>query len=145
MGIMNESRIKYIAVHGSATPPDMQVTAEDINRWHLERGWDEIGYHFVIQRSGLVEIGRDLDKHGAHVKGYNSDSWGICLIGGVDADGKAEDNYAYEQFRSLFTVLRFLRTMAPQAEILGHRDFPGTDTDCPSFDVKAMLPGDLRL
>lgn len=144
MSVMEENKIEYLVVHGSATPAHMEVTAETINKWHLERGWDEIGYHLVIRRSGLVEIGRGFDTPGAHVKGYNSNSWGICMIGGIDEDGETEDNYTYEQFSSLFICLRFLRLMAPAAQILGHRDFPDTDTDCPSFNVRRMLPGDLR-
>lgn len=144
MGVMNESKIEYIAVHCSATPPEMEVTAEDINRWHVKRGWTEIGYHFVIRRNGQIEIGRNLDQRGAHVKGYNTNSWSICLIGGLNENGKAENNFAYQQFKALFALLRVLKLMAPRAYIQGHRDFPEVKKDCPCFDVRAMLPQDLR-
>ena len=83
--------IKKIVIHCSDST---WGTSEDINRWHLERGWDGIGYHYVItngrakstdsykeQDDGSIEKGRPVEKTGAHVRGHNSDSIGVCLIG----------------------------------------------------------------
>ena len=139
MSIMNESSIKYIVVHCSATKGDQDFGAEDINQWHIERGWSEIGYHFVIRRDGHIELGRDLDKVGAHVKGFNKHSWGVCLIGGLDESGNPDDNFTEDQWRSFTTTIRFLKSMAFNAEVLGHRDFPDVHKECPCFDVKTKL------
>lgn len=145
--------IRYLVVHASATQPRLwNYGAAEINAAHLKRGWIEIGYHFVIKRNGGLEFGRDLNKRGAHVLGHNHHAWGICLIGGVsNATGEAENNYTPLQFQTLRGVLRSLSKMAPNAEIVGHRDFsPDRDGDgviepwewlkeCPCFDVRAWV------
>lgn len=145
---MNVHEIKLIVVHCSATPRSWDLTAEDINKMHRKRGFKEIGYHFFIRRSGLLEVGRDLDEQGAHVKGHNANSWGVCLAGGLDRAGKAENNFTQAQFQTLRSILTMLRAMSPDAEILGHRDLsPDIDGDgvieewewlkqCPCFDVR---------
>jgi N-acetylmuramoyl-L-alanine amidase len=148
VSVINEDKIKLIVVHCSATPRGADITAEDINQMHIDRGWTEIGYHFFIRRDGRLEIGRDLDEMGAHVKGFNTNSWGVCLAGGLDRSGKAENNFTQAQFSTLRAILVVLKAMAPQAEILGHRDLsPDIDGDgevepwewlkqCPCFDVR---------
>ena len=80
-------QIDHIIVHCSYTPPSMDIGAETIREWHTlpkpkGRGWSDIGYHWVIRRNGTVEAGRSEERAGAHAKGYNQDSIGICLIGG---------------------------------------------------------------
>jgi hypothetical protein len=129
----------FIAVHCSATRASLDIGEAEIRKWHTERGWSDIGYNIVIRRSGLVEIGRPIDYRGAHVEGYNDRAVGVCLVGGLDAAGKAEDNFLPEQYLSLLHTLRFLRRYAPGAVIQGHRDFPGVKKDCPCFDVRAWL------
>jgi len=121
---------------------------EDIRAWHLERGWRDVGYHFVIRRNGRVEAGRPLDEVGAHVYGYNRVSWGVCMVGGVDRYGRSEANYTDAQYIALVALLWELHVKAPAAEILGHRDLsPDVDgdgviepwewmKDCPCFDVR---------
>ena len=93
----------------------------------------------MIPRDGTIQIGRPIDYRGAHVEGYNARSLGICLVGGVDAGGHAEDNFAPKQKEALVIALRFCRLYAPGARIQGHRDFPNVAKDCPSFDVRAWL------
>jgi N-acetylmuramoyl-L-alanine amidase len=144
MSVINESLIKDIAIHCSATKGHQDWTAEDINSWHQKRGWSEIGYHFVIKLDGLIEVGRDLDMPGAHVKGYNKYSWGICLIGGLDENGDSANTFNPAQMESLELVLRFLKRIAPHAKIRGHNEFPGVKKDCPCFSVQGWLPDDLR-
>ena len=141
-------RVDYLVVHASATPADLDIGVEEIDRWHKERGWNGIGYHFVIRRDGTLEAGRSITKAGAHVYGYNRVSLGICMVGGVTKDGKPENNFTDEQFNTLHTLLISLRQMYPRAEILGHRDLsPDIDgdgiiekwewlKDCPCFDVR---------
>lgn len=133
------SRTDYIAVHCSATSPSHDIGEAEIRRWHKARGWDDVGYNIVIRRDGRIEIGRPLDNRGAHVSGFNDVSLGICLVGGIDAIGKAADNFTDEQRASLLIALRFCKAYAPAARIQGHRDFPNVAKDCPSFDVRRWL------
>lgn len=130
--------VKFLVVHCSATPPQNNVTAADIDRWHRDKGWVMIGYHHVIKRDGTVEKGRPMDLPGAHVEGYNSQSIGICMVGGVDSSKlmKPENNFTPAQFASLERLLKELRPLFPKAVIQGHRDFPGVAKACPSFDAK---------
>ena len=132
---------KYIAVHCAATPDGMDIGVKEIDRWHRAKGFLKVGYHFVVRRGGQLEIGRDEDEIGAHVQGYNAVSIGVCLVGGVDADdvSKAENNFTKEQFSTLRTLLERLQIQYPDAEVLGHRDFPDVAKACPSFDVRAWL------
>lgn len=130
-------QITALVVHCSATPAGKPFRAADIDRWHREKGWDGIGYHFVIPLDGSIEQGRPLDEPGAHVEGHNKTTIGICLIGGVDAFGKPAETFNIEQYAALELLLRGLRARWPTAEILGHRDFPGVRKACPSFDVRA--------
>lgn len=148
MNLKKITRVNKLVVHTSATPPSMDIGVREIDQWHRKRGWLKVGYHFVIRRDGTVEIGRKRDEMGAHVSGHNSDSLGICLIGGVDAKGKPENNYTAEQMASLKLVLAGLKFIHPHARICGHRDLSpdkngdGVITpnewlkDCPCFDVE---------
>lgn len=134
---MTPSDIKYLVVHCSATKPSVKVDAKVIDRWHRQKGWAGIGYHFVIKRDGTVETGRPLHQPGAHALNVNHCSWGICLAGGLNEEtGKPEDNFTLDQYAALGGVLTQLKLEAPQAEILGHRDLPKVAKDCPCFDVR---------
>lgn len=141
-------RTDYIVIHCSATPPHSDIGADEIDEWHKQRGWSGIGYHAVIRRDGEVEFGRHFDEPGAHVKGQNYRSVGVCMVGGVDADGKSENNFTEEQWESLALLVATLERAYPNADVLGHRDLsPDLDgdgvieqhewlKDCPSFDVR---------
>lgn len=129
--------ITALVVHCSATPAGKPFRAADIDRWHREKGWDGIGYHFVIPLDGSVEPGRPLEEIGSHVQGHNRDTIGICLIGGVDSTGKPAATFNERQYDALELQLRGLRARFPAAKILGHRDFPNVKKACPSFDVRA--------
>lgn len=134
-------RTEYIAVHCSATSEKQDIGAADIDRWHRQKGWQCIGYHYVIRRNGKIEEGRDDEVVGAHVEGFNSVAVGVCMVGGVDADdvSKAENNFTPEQFASLKVLLQHLKKKYPLAIIQGHRDFPKVAKACPSFDVRAWM------
>lgn len=130
--------IKYLIVHCSATPETMDIGVEEIRRWHRQRGWLDVGYHKIIRRDGTVEDGRPITAPGAHARGFNHVSIGICLIGGVESDvKKPEANYTHAQWDALEALIRDLLVMHPDAEVLGHRDLPKVNKDCPSFDVRA--------
>src|SRR5690606_28081600 len=116
----------YLVVHCSATRPSQNIGAKDIDRWHRAQGWACLGYHFVLRRDGTVEEGRELEVIGAHVSGHNTNSVGICLVGGVSEDdvNVPENNFTEAQFKALKALLLDLRKTYPKTTILGHRDFP---------------------
>tara|TARA_B100001059_G_C17766433_1_gene545866 strand:+ start:821 stop:1255 length:435 start_codon:yes stop_codon:yes gene_type:complete len=124
-----------IIIHCSATKPSMDTDATDIDRWHRERGWLKIGYHFVIKRDGTIEEGRNVDEVGAHAKGHNSTSVSVCMIGGVSEDDVqvAENNFMDSQWTSLESVVDTLVHKYPDADVIGHNDI--SDKECPSFNV----------
>lgn len=126
--------IDKIIVHCSATPEGRDVSAATIDEWHKQRGWSGIGYHYVVSLDGTIEYGRDINKTGAHVKGQNKGSIGLCYVGGVDSDMNPKDTRTDEQKESLLLLIKTLKKMHPRAEVYGHRDF--STKACPSFDAK---------
>ena len=126
--------INKIIVHCSATRDGENFDVAEIRKWHLARGFNDIGYHFYIDLYGEIHKGRDISKIGAHCKGHNRNSIGICYCGGVEADGKTpKDTRNTEQRRSLVAVLRTLKAMFPNADIHSHSDF--ANKACPSFNA----------
>jgi N-acetylmuramoyl-L-alanine amidase len=132
----SKRKIKEIIVHCSATREGRNYTVDDIRRWHKQRGFSDIGYHYVIYRDGTVHNGRDVDLVGAHCTNHNAQSIGICYIGGCSRiDGLTpKDTRTQEQKDALLTLLKELRKKYPYAKIYGHRDF--ANKACPSFDAK---------
>lgn len=128
--------IKYIAVHCSATKELQDYKAEDIDRWHRQRGFNQIGYHYVVDIDGTIETGRPEHTAGAHVQGYNTCSIAVCYIGGLDARGQPKDTRTPAQIEALTTLLSRLKKQYPGAIIQGHRDFPGVNKACPCFNAK---------
>jgi N-acetylmuramoyl-L-alanine amidase len=122
-------KIDKIIIHCADTPEGKYFDIEDIRDWHLQNGWSDVGYHFVILLDGTIQIGRTLDKIGAHTKGYNSNSIGVCYIGGA----KGVDTRTNEQKTSLIYLIGALKRMF-KADVYGHRDF--SNKECPSFDAK---------
>ena len=138
-----------IVIHASATPETMDIGVEEIRRWHRQKGWLDVGYHKIVRRDGTIEDGRPLNVPGAHARGYNHLSVGICLIGGVESDVKSpEANYTHAQWDALRDLVYDLKTMYPSAILVGHRDLPNVNKACPSFDVQewwsqsAMIRGE---
>jgi len=127
--------INRIIIHCSATPPDMDIGAQTIKKWHLQRGWRDIGYHIVILRNGDVQLGRPIREAGAHTRGYNSDSVGVCLVGGIDKRGNAQFNFTRAQMKTLHKQICELKKDYDIKDVAGHNEFSAKA--CPSFDVKA--------
>ena len=125
--------ISQIILHCSATKEGQEFKAKDIERWHKEKGYKKIGYHYVIDLDGTIEEGRMLDEVGAHCKGHNSHSIGICYIGGLDKNGKAKDTRTTQQRAAFYVLLNQLAEKFPDATIHGHSEF--ANKACPSFDV----------
>ncbi|HDR1022134.1 TPA: N-acetylmuramoyl-L-alanine amidase [Pasteurella multocida] len=149
--------ILKIVIHCSATQngkslaTKTQTAAQVIDRWHKQRGYSRIGYHYVIDTDGTLETGRKVGEIGAHVKGHNKQSVGICLVGGITKDGKNHGEYTAAQWKTLHKLLRELESQHPKAKIYGHRDLsPDLNGDgsitpnewlktCPCFDVWSWL------
>ena len=127
--------LNRIILHCSATKEGQDFSADTIRGWHVNgRGWSDIGYHWVIRLDGSIEVGRPLEKSGAHTKGHNKDSVGVCYIGGCDADGKPKDTMNPEQEKAWRMIVLSLRTLYGDLTIHGHNEF--AKKACPSFIVK---------
>lgn len=127
-------RIDEIIIHCSATPAGRDVRVADIRRWHVEeRGWRDVGYHFVVCLDGRIERGRPLWKAGAHCMGHNSHSVGVCYVGGVDVEMRPADTRTQQQKVAMKQLVGLLRERFAGARVYGHCDF--ARKACPSFDV----------
>ena len=109
------------------------MRADDVDRWHRQRGFLGIGYHFLITLDGDIEVGRPLALVGAHCRGHNAHSIGVAYVGGLDAKGRAADTRTDAQKQALTALLQRLRQLFPQAEIAPHSRFAAKA--CPCFDV----------
>lgn len=127
-------QIEEIIIHCSATPEGRNVTVKDIDAWHRQRGFQCIGYHYVIYLDGSVHEGRKEELIGAHCSGHNSKSIGICYVGGLDRNGKPKDTRTEEQRKALVRLISTLRTRYPKATVHGHNEF--ANKACPCFDVR---------
>ena len=135
--VLEKSRriITEIILHCTATPAGRPVCVADIDAWHRRRGFDGIGYHYVVGLDGTIMPGRPVDKAGAHCLGHNRNSIGVVYVGGLDASGHATDTRTAAQRSALLLLLRQLRKLYPGAAIRGHRDFAAKA--CPCFDATA--------
>lgn len=131
--------VNLVVVHCAATKPSQNVGVAEIDRWHRARGFLKVGYHYVIRKNGNVELGRPEHEAGAHAEGFNRNSLGVCLEGGIAEDtGQPEDNFTAEQRAALVALLIQCRDRYPGCTIVGHRDLRGVRKACPSFDVRAL-------
>lgn len=130
-------KIDGIIIHCSATPEGRDVSAATIRQWHKAKGWNDIGYHYIIRLDGTVEVGRPVEQPGAHCTGHNQTTIGVCYIGGVAKDGKTpKDTRTDAQKASLLELVKTLQTVhrVPSSNIFGHNEF--ANKACPSFDVQ---------
>lgn len=132
--------IDSIIIHCSATKEGRNFTVEDIRRWHKERGFEDIGYHYVIYLDGSVHQGRAVERIGAHTKGHNAHSIGICYVGGIDMNGRAKDTRTPQQRTALCHLVAQLRAQFGHLPVYGHRDF--AQKECPCFDASAEFNAD---
>jgi N-acetylmuramoyl-L-alanine amidase len=129
--------ITRIILHCSATPEGKDFTVADIDKWHKARGWQRIGYHYVIYRDGSVHEGRNIAVAGAHTSGYNKNSIGVCYIGGVATDGRTpKDTRTPAQRRALRVLVEQLKKQFPKATVHGHYEFAAKA--CPSFKISDL-------
>lgn len=132
-------KINTIIIHCSATTEGFDFTAANIDAWHRERGFSQIGYHYVVRLDGTVEKGRPESMIGAHCLGQNTNSIGVCYIGGLDTLGFPKDTRTPAQKSALVALIRELKSRYPRAQIYGHRDFAAKA--CPCFDAKKEYNG----
>lgn len=122
--------IRAIIIHHAGAPAD----AETIDRWHRERGWSGIGYHYVIRADGQAEPGRPERVAGAHAKGVNATTLGICM--GVDArEGVPELCY---QGAVLLAANLCRRFGLGAGDVRGHSEVGTTETVCPVIDMDSF-------
>ena len=133
-------KINYIVVHCSATREGCTLTSEALEAEHRRRGFRTTGYHYYIRRDGTVLGTRSLELPGAHCRGHNKYSIGICYEGGLDADCCPKDTRTLEQRGSLLALLRELRRQFPKALIVGHHDLNPAKA-CPCFDAEREYRG----
>ncbi|MCZ0963905.1 peptidoglycan recognition protein family protein [Paracoccus benzoatiresistens] len=139
--------VREIIVHCSATRPewmDGRPIAEkvaEIRRWHLANGWNDIGYHWIIDRPGKVLVGRGETVIGAHTVGKNSGTIGVCLIGG---HGSAEtdsfsDHYTRAQDVTLGQMIDAISSRTQIERVSGHNEYAAKA--CPGFNVPKWIEG----
>ena len=128
-------KINKIIIHCSATPQGRPVTVDEIDRWHRQRGFSGIGYHYVIYLDGSVHKGRPEESIGAHCTGQNANSIGVCYGGGMDVSNKKPlDTRTPAQKAALKSLIKTLVAKYPGVTIHGHNEF--ANKACPSFDVR---------
>lgn len=124
-----------LTIHCSDTPNGQPFTVNDIRSGHLERGWADIGYHFVIETDGALRTGRAFYAMGAHVSGENQGNIGICLVG--------RDRFSRAQFETLNVVLETCQATGIRThQFYLHRDFPSARAQsktCPNIPMRVIL------
>ena len=132
--------INLIVVHCSATREDKSFTEHDLDVCHRRRGFNGVGYHFYIRKNGDIKSTRPLERIGAHSRGFNRESIGICYEGGLDAEGHPANTLTPEQFEHLEQLLTKLLKLFPEAQLRGHRDMPGSvPKACPCLDCQSVF------
>lgn len=132
-------KIDKIIVHCSATIDGANITTRQIRDWHKRKGWKDIGYHYVVELDGHVNRGRSESEIGAHSKGQNRSSIGVCYVGGLNASKKPQDTLRGRQLGGMVKLLKDLMTRYPDATLHGHNEF--SNKACPSFNVADKFKG----
>ena len=139
-------KIKRIFVHCTAS--SQSWTLADLRMEFKHKGWKNPGYHYVVDKDGVVHNMLHVSRVSNGVKGYNSTSINVAYIGGIDSNGKAIDNRTTKQKIALRAILSELKEKFPNAEIMGHRDIsPDTNhngivdsweriKECPCFNAR---------
>ena len=126
-------KINLIIIHCSASDNPNHDNIEEIRSWHVnQRGWRDVGYHYFIRKNGRVERGRGEDEIGAHCKGYNRNSLGICLSG--------RSKFTEQQFLSAAKLVKELleKYGLEYKDVLPHNNFTDRKT-CPNFEVEEII------
>lgn len=144
-------KIDLIVIHCSATRADKDFTEHDLDLCHRRRGFNGAGYHFYIRKDGSIKTTRAVEKIGAHAKGYNAHSIGVCYEGGLDCTGRPANTLTGWQEHSLRVLIKVLLKDYPGSRVCGHRDLsPDRNKngeiepeewikECPCFDVSKFV------
>lgn len=130
--------VKFLTIHCAATPEGRDVKAATIGEWDKAK-FGQISYHYVVEIDGTVVPTLPETTRGAHVGRANTGNLGICYVGGVDRKGNAKDTRTPAQRSALAKLVKRLQAKYPGIIVRGHRDWPGVNKACPSFDVSAWL------
>lgn len=142
--------ISLAVIHCSASPAQVRYRPMQLIRDHLGRGFTHAGYHYYITREGNLYGLRPLSIVGAHARGHNTGSIGICYEGGLDRLGSPADTRTPAQRQMMSQLLGRLRELYPDLRVVGHRDLsPDRNGDgkvtpdewnkiCPCFDAKLL-------
>ena len=131
--------ITMIVIHCSATREGTRYPFAECRRDHIaNRRFKDIGYHYYIDREGVIWPGRPEQQVGAHCRNHNKHSIGVCYEGGLDRQGRPKDTRTQAQKTAMKCLLEYLREQYPKALVLGHHDL-NPAKECPSFDVSSEL------
>lgn len=127
--------INEIINHCTATREGVAFGVETVRKWHVEdRGWSDIGYHYLIGLEGEIWDGRPVERTGAHVKGHNTGTIGVAYVGGLDSNGNPKDTRTSAQKAALTKLHRMLLKQFPSInKISGHRDYAAKA--CPCYEA----------
>ena len=128
--------LKEIILHCTATKEGQDYSAEQVRKWHLDRGFNDIGYHFLIRLDGTVEAGRPLETVGAHCKGHNANSIGIAYVGGVGKNGSPKDTRTLPQREAMRRLVYDLKQHFEGIEVHCHNEY--STKSCPCFSVSEL-------
>lgn len=125
--------IHYIIVHCTDSPDNMDIGVKEIDEWHKLRGWREIGYHSVVRRDGLAEVGqRHEEEEGAHAHGLNAHSLGIVWVGRHDCNEKQHNTLVQEIVEWMIIYKIHI------ANVLGHCEIPNVSKTCPNINMNKL-------
>lgn len=128
-----------IILHCSATKENADFSSADIKKWHIQRGFNNIGYHYVIRLDGTIEAGRKENEIGAHCLGHNAKSIGICYIGGLDKDGKPKDTRTPKQKEALYNLVGKLMLKYDISFDNIHCHYEFANKACPCFKIEDFI------
>ena len=128
--------VKLIVIHCSATRSDRHYSVDNLIATGVAK-WGQASYHWFVQRNGNIVPILPESVRGAHARGYNRCSIGICYEGGINTKGKNDDTRTPQQKASLYELLKQLHRDYPKARIIGHRELPHVAKDCPCFTASS--------
>lgn len=126
-------KVQEIIIHCSSTKEGQDFKAIDVDRWHKQRGFKKIGYHYLIDLDGTIEKGRAENENGAHTVGHNAIALGVCYVGGLDKNGKPKDTRTLPQKAAMSVLIDTLRREYGNIPVYGHCQFAAKA--CPCFDA----------
>ena len=125
--------INEIIIHCTATKAGRELTIDELRAWHKQKGFKDVGYHYVVMPDGEIKNCRPITMCGAHCKGHNANSIGLAYVGGLDANGKPADTRTQQQRDALKVAVQVLRDVFGDVPVRGHNEY--ANKACPCFDV----------